>query len=122
MSAGPEEPFILQVPSTSLSQLRARLALTCFPDELEDAGWEYGVPRAHVQRLVARWKEGFDWRHSEAEINKLPQFTRDIDVDGFGTLNIHYVHQKSPRETAVPLLFLHGCEYRPSKLQDRTAH
>lgn len=32
-------------------------------------------------------------------------------IDGFGTLNIHYVHQKSSCSNAIPLLFLHGCEF-----------
>ena len=57
------------------------------------------------------WGEGYDWRKAEAEINKLPQYTRDIDVEGFETLNIHYVHQKSEVDTAIPLLFLHGCKF-----------
>jgi len=35
-------------------------------------------------------------------------FTRDIDVDGFGTLNIHYVHKKSDVADAIPLFFCHG--------------
>nr|VWO97451.1 BTP domain-containing protein [Ganoderma boninense] len=35
-------------------------------------------------------------------------FTRDIDVDGFGTLNVHYVHQTSEVKGAIPLLFVHG--------------
>ncbi|TFY62429.1 hypothetical protein EVG20_g6712 [Dentipellis fragilis] len=37
-------------------------------------------------------------------------FTRDIAVDGFGALNVRYVHQKSEVEGAVPLLFVHGSE------------
>ncbi|KAF9568764.1 alpha/beta-hydrolase, partial [Agrocybe pediades] len=77
--------------------------------ELEDAGWDYGVPLADVKRLVTRWKEGYDWRKHEKQINaELPQFTRDIEVDGFGKLNIHYVHKKSDGEDAIPLLFVHG--------------
>ena len=105
-----EIPFKLSVPEAEIELLRQKLDLVRFPDELEDAGWDYGVPLAHIKRLVARWKEGFDWRKSEAEINKLPQYTRDIEVEGFGTLNIHYVHQRSQRDSAIPLLFVHGCE------------
>jgi len=53
--------------------------------------------------------QGYDWRVHEAALNEeLPQFTRDIEVDGFGTLNIHYVHQKSRTVDAIPLLFVHG--------------
>ena len=105
-----ETPFKLSVPEAEIELLRQKLELVRFPDELEDAGWDYGVPLAHIKRLVARWKEGFDWRKSEAEINKLPQYIRDIEVEGFGTLNIHYVHQRSQRDSAIPLLFVHGCE------------
>ncbi|KZT20002.1 hypothetical protein NEOLEDRAFT_1076641, partial [Neolentinus lepideus HHB14362 ss-1] len=41
--------------------------------------------------------------------DELPHSTRDIEVGGFGTLNVHYLHQ-STLEDAVPLLFCHGCE------------
>ncbi len=105
-----ENPFVLSVPESDIDFLRKELEVTRFPDELDDAGWEYGVPLADIRRLVARWKGGFDWRASEADINMLPQFTQDIDVDGFGTLNIHYVHQRSTVKNAIPLLFIHGCK------------
>ncbi|KAM5540925.1 hypothetical protein V8D89_005569 [Ganoderma adspersum] len=103
-----EQPFTLSVADADLDVLRKKLDLVCFPDELEDAGWDYGVPLAHIKRLVERWRHGYDWRRSEEAINKLPMFTRDIHVDGFGTLNIHYVHQRSNAANAIPLLFVHG--------------
>jgi len=60
---------------------------------------------------VAYWKDGYDWRKHEAQLNdELPQFTRDIEVEGFGLLNVHYVHKKSSVASAVPLLFVHGCK------------
>ena len=85
--------------------------MTRLPDEIEDAGWAYGVPLADVKRLVARWKDGFDWRSAETMINEIPQYTTDIEVEGFGTLNVHFVHQRSEVKGAIPLLFIHGCEY-----------
>lgn len=110
MSSDSEKPFTVDVPDADLELLSKKLALTTLPDELDDAAWDYGVPLVDVKRLLEHWKNGFDWRASEAEINKLPQFTRDIEVDGFGTLNIHYVHQKSKRKDAIPFLFVHGCK------------
>ncbi|KAJ3997936.1 Alpha/Beta hydrolase protein [Lentinula boryana] len=104
-----EVPYTISVPESKLDILRQKLALVEFPDELENSQWNYGVPLADIKRLVARWKDGYDWRAEESKLNKdLPQFTRDIDVDGFETLNIHYVHQKSPVTNAIPLLFVHG--------------
>ena len=109
MSNATQVPFQVSVSDADIEHLRNKLEQVRFPDELASAGWKYGAPLADIQRLVKRWKTGFDWRRWEAEINTLPQFTRDIEVEGFGTLNIHYVHQRSQVDNAVPLLFIHGC-------------
>ena len=106
-----EVSFRIAVSDECHSILLRKLALTTLPDEIEDAGWDYGAPLADISRLVSRWKEGYDWRKYEAQLNdELPQFTRDIEVDGHGTLNVHYVHKKSEIADAIPLLFVHGCE------------
>ena len=67
-----------------------------------------GAPLSEVKRLALVWETDFDWRTAEHKINKLPHFTTDIDVDGFGTLNIHFIHAKSPIQGAIPWLFVHG--------------
>ena len=111
MSSSEERSFSISVPDSELDFLKKKLELARFPDELEGAGWDYGVPLPHIKRLVEHWQNGFDWRKSENALNSLPMFTRDIDVEGFGTLNIHYVHQKSDVAAAIPLLFVHGCRW-----------
>jgi len=103
-----ETRFQISVPDDALALLRRKLGDAHFPDELSDAGWDYGSPLSDVKRLVDKWKDNYDWRAHERELNKLPMFTRDIEVEGFGALNIHYVHQKSEVESAIPLLFVHG--------------
>ncbi|KAJ7062219.1 Alpha/Beta hydrolase protein [Mycena amicta] len=104
-----ETPFRIAVPDPQLDALRQKLSLTRLPDELDDAGRDYGVPLADIRRLLERWQNGYDWRVHEKRINdELPQFTRDIDVEGHGTMNIHYVHKKSEVVDAIPLLFVHG--------------
>lgn len=102
-------PYKIAVPQAKLDRLKQKLALADFPDELDDAGWDYGVPLADIKRLTAYWHSGYDWRKAEAELNEtLPQFTVDIQVEGFETLKIHFVHQKSEVKGAIPLLFAHG--------------
>lgn len=105
-----EKPFKLAVSDADVELLQKKLALTILPSELDDAGWPYGVPLTHIKRLLEHWKNGFDWRASEAAINKFPQFTRDIEVQGFGKLNVHYAHQRSEGENAIPLCFIHVCK------------
>ena len=64
--------------------------------------------RADVQRLTAYWREKFDWRTQEKKLNEVPQFTTDVHINGFGSINVHFVHQKSGVDGAIPLLFVHG--------------
>ncbi|KAF9731969.1 hypothetical protein PMIN02_000332 [Paraphaeosphaeria minitans] len=101
-------PFTLSIPDARLQHLQDKLALAAFPDELEDAGWEHGAPLADIKRLVHHWRTAYDWRRHEASINALPNYETPIDVDGFGPIDIHFVHQVSPNGNAIPLLFVHG--------------
>ena len=102
-------PFTIAVPNDRLDRLQKKLELTDFPDELDDAGWDYGAPLADVKRLTAYWKNGFDWKKQEEEMNKLPQYQTEVKVDGHEALNIHFIYQKSDNPKAIPLLFVHGC-------------
>ena len=104
------EPYKVHVPDSQLDQLKQRLSLATFPDELEGAEWDLGSPLADVKRLASYWKDGFDWRMAEEKINKLPQFTTTIQAEGFEPLRIHFVHRQSQIENAIPLIFIHGCK------------
>ncbi|KAL0958909.1 hypothetical protein HGRIS_014227 [Hohenbuehelia grisea] len=104
-----ERPFTIAIAEEQLLLLQAKLDLTVFPDELDDAGWQYGVPLAEIKRLTAYWRNGYDWRKHEADLNReLSQFNRQIDIDNQETIDIHYTHQKSEVASAIPLLFIHG--------------
>jgi hypothetical protein len=113
------KPFTLSVPDSDLAFLQDKLAKVRLPDELDEADRQYGAPLADITRLVAHWRKGYDWRKHEAHINaSLPQFTVDIPVEGFETLNIHFVHKRSEEENAIPLLFVHGCRSYVWSLDD----
>ncbi|CRL18347.1 Epoxide hydrolase [Penicillium camemberti] len=105
------KPYKISVPDESLQDLQRRLALSKFPTQLESSEqdpWDFGTPVNEVQRLIEYWKDGFDWRKAEAKLNELPQYKTQIEVDGFGSLDIHYVHQINTNKNAIPLLFSHG--------------
>ncbi|KAL9060571.1 MAG: hypothetical protein Q9162_000522 [Coniocarpon cinnabarinum] len=103
------QPYQIDIPQSQLDHVHKKLELTTLPDELDDAGWSYGAPLSNIKRLLAHWQNSYDWRQHEKRINdSLTQYTTDIDVDGFGTLNIHFVHHRSDVTNAIPLLFCHG--------------
>jgi hypothetical protein len=104
-------PFKVAVPESKLEAVQKKLDGATFPAQVDFSDdWNYGVPLSDMKRLTEYWRDSFDWRAQEKEINKLPQFTAAIDVDGFGELNIHFVHQRSDRLDSIPLLFCHGCK------------
>ncbi|MDG6102549.1 alpha/beta fold hydrolase [Dactylosporangium aurantiacum] len=95
--------YTVDVPQTAIDDLHARLRDTLWPDELPGVGDSYGVPVDRVRALTEHWLERFDWRAVEARINRHPQFVTEIDGE-----NIHFLHVRSPREDAVPLILTHG--------------
>jgi microsomal epoxide hydrolase len=96
-------PYKINVSDAVLTDLKDRLARTRFPDEVEGAGWDYGTNLAYLRELVTYWRTTFNWREQERKLNQLPQFTTNIDG-----VNLHFVHKKSSRADATPLLFIHG--------------
>ena len=107
------KPFQIAVNDSAIKRLKDKLALATVPDEVDFSNdWNYGATRDDVRRLAQHWGERFDWRAQEAKLNQLPHFTTKISVDGFGELDIHFLHQKSQKAGSIPLLFCHGCELR----------
>jgi pimeloyl-ACP methyl ester carboxylesterase len=96
-------PFHVRVPDAVLADLDRRLAETRWPDQLPGTHWEYGADIEKVRALAAYWQKQFNWRAEEARINEFPQSTTDIDGQ-----HIHFIHQRSPRPDAIPLLLIHG--------------
>ncbi|WP_369215672.1 epoxide hydrolase family protein [Streptomyces flavofungini] len=96
-------PFRIDVPQSDLDDLRIRLDLTRWPDELPGVGWAYGVPRDYLRELVHHWRHTYDWRTAEARLNAWPQFTTTIDG-----AHLHFAHLRSPEPDATPLLMTHG--------------
>lgn len=103
------QPYTISVPQEKVDNLKTKLSLANFPDELDSSAWDLGVPLSDVTRLIRVW-ENWDWRQAEEKLNKVPQYHTGIKVDGYDELDIHFVWQKSEVKNAIPLLFVHGCK------------
>ena len=97
-------PYRIEIPQEALDDLDRRLAATRWPGEMPGAGgWERGVPAAYLRELAEFWRTRYDWRAAEAELNRFPQFT--VEIDG---ANVHFLHVRSPEPDAVPMIITHG--------------
>jgi epoxide hydrolase len=97
------EPLTINVPDATLDDLSERLARTRFPNEVTGVGWEQGTPLAYLRELVEYWRDEYDWRAHEAELNSYDNFVHEVDGQP-----IHFMHVKSPHAEATPLLLAHG--------------
>jgi hypothetical protein len=96
-------PFTVHVPDDLLADLRRRVADTRFPPPSPAEPWSDGTAEAFLRDLLAYWRDGFGLREQERRINALPQF--QTVADGRGP---HFVHARSSRPDALPLLLIHG--------------
>ena len=61
------------------------------------------MPLEYTRELADYWAGDYDWRRFERRLNSWPQFTTDIDG-----MEIHFIHRRSPRADALPLVISHG--------------
>lgn len=104
------QAFEAHATDADLDDLRARLAAARLPEAetVYSAApgprrWEQGVPLSDLVSVVKYWCAGYDWRSFEERLNRLGQFRTTID-----DLGIHFLHRRSARAGAIPLILTHG--------------
>ncbi|MEI7968924.1 MAG: epoxide hydrolase family protein [Betaproteobacteria bacterium] len=96
-------PFEVRFPDDALTDLRARLAHTRYPDQAPGEPWAYGTQVDYLRDLVHYWEHTFDWRAAEARLNAFPQFK--VPLAG---IDLHFLHVRGKGPAPVPLLLSHG--------------
>ena len=95
-------PFTIAIPDADLADLKERLAMTRWPSSVA-GDWLRGQPVGFVRELAEQWRDRFDWRQAEAELNRYPQFLTEIDGQ-----TIHFLHIRSKARNPFPLILTHG--------------
>ncbi|GHH62716.1 pimeloyl-ACP methyl ester carboxylesterase [Streptomyces umbrinus] len=104
------QAFEAHATDTDLDDLRARLAAARLPEAEtvyraapDPRRWDQGVPLADLVDVVNYWRTGYNWRSFEKRLNEIGQFRTTID-----DLGIHFLHRRSTRADATPLILTHG--------------
>lgn len=97
------QPFTVDISQQTLDDLHERLGRTRWPDEVQNAGWDYGTNLTYLKELGDYWHNTFSWRAQEAAINQFAHFRTSIDE-----LGIHFIHERGKGPNPMPLLILHG--------------
>ncbi|MFF3696857.1 epoxide hydrolase family protein [Streptomyces sp. NPDC002221] len=107
---GDVEACATRATDAELDDLRARLTAARLPEAETVVGaepgprrWEQGVPLADLVEVVNYWRNQYSWRPFEEQLNRIGQFRTTIDG-----LGIHFLHRRSARADATPLVLTHG--------------
>ncbi|WP_267283460.1 epoxide hydrolase N-terminal domain-containing protein [Amycolatopsis methanolica] len=76
------------MPDEVVDDLRRRLELTRWPDDLGNEDSAYGVNRALLQELVEHWRSGYDWRAAEAAMNAYDHYRVEV-----GGVPVHFMRK-----------------------------
>eukprot|EP00878_Enallax_costatus_P000126 GHUV01000166.1.p1 GENE.GHUV01000166.1~~GHUV01000166.1.p1 ORF type:complete len:398 (+),score=108.50 GHUV01000166.1:2289-3482(+) len=98
------KPFRVAVSAEEQQFLKDRLRTARFPDTLSNiAPWEDGTDLTYFKEFVQYWLRAYDWPRWEAKLNSLQQYTATVNG-----INVHFVHERSNKPNAIPLLLMHG--------------
>ncbi len=95
-------PYTIHIADERLATIKAKVEAYDWSQFPDTGGWRSGVGINDLKRLVAYWRDSYDWRAVERRLNLLPNFITDIEGE-----HIHFVHMKGDG-TKPPLLLMHG--------------
>lgn len=99
----PTRPFQINVSQATLDDLHRRLEHTRWAEPIPNTAWDYGADVAYVRDFCEYWRNSYDWRLHEANLNAIPQFV--VPIDG---VDVHFWHVKGKGVNPFPLLLMHG--------------
>lgn len=95
-------PFQIPFDATMLAELQRKLDDARWADAVT-ADWSMGTELSFLKAFAQFWRHDYDWRRRLETLNRLPHHRATI-----GDCGIHFLHYRSGRRDAVPLLLMNG--------------
>lgn len=96
-------PFNISISQSRIDDLHRRLDDARFPERELVNDHSQGLPLLVIRELRDYWRNCYDWRRCEAQLNALGQSVTMIDG-----LDVHFLHIRSPEPDALPMVMTHG--------------
>lgn len=81
-----KKAFRIEIEESVLDDLRSRLANTRWPDQVQDAGWNYGTNKEYLKELCDHWRSQFTYSDSHFTLGKHLNFWQTISESSFQEL------------------------------------
>lgn len=97
--------FEVDIPQLEVDRLIRKLKDTRIPtaEIVPGAGDDYGISTAWISEMYEYWLNDFDWNKQQSSMNQWPHYLIEINHQ-----TVHFVHAKSNRVNAIPILLIHG--------------
>lgn len=96
-------PFTIDIPQADLDDLHLRLERTRWPHDVGNPEGGYGAPRDYIEDLASYWRDTYDWRSVESEMNSYDQ--QMVEIDG---IPIHFMRVRGKGPNPTPIVLTHG--------------
>ncbi|WP_058304461.1 epoxide hydrolase family protein [Gorillibacterium timonense] len=97
------ERFHIHITDEVLDDVKRRLHHIRWPGQQVSSGWDQGTDLSCLESLVSYWREQYDWRKQEAQLNRFSQFRCSIEG-----MDVHFVHERGKGPNPMPLILTHG--------------
>jgi pimeloyl-ACP methyl ester carboxylesterase len=107
-------PTTIDVDPSFINETRLKASLTRNPIDIDIMPFTEGVPSHNLTSIRDYWVHKYDWTKVQHEINDdFHHFTTTVgplspDFSYDRSIELHFVHHRSQRPDAIPLLFIHG--------------
>ncbi|QKX59749.1 uncharacterized protein TRUGW13939_06891 [Talaromyces rugulosus] len=106
-------PFVVNVEKEFIDNTRLKASLTRFVTPIQEPDPLEGPSIYNATTIRDYWVNEYDWDKVEKHLNQnLQQYTTTVKLSATAQylepIPLHFVHHRSPRADAVPLLFIHG--------------
>lgn len=105
-------PYTIDVDPSFIEETRKKASAFRPSLDINQPAWSDGPPTSIITSLAKHWAESYDWFAVQAQINaNFSHYMTTVPPPGENyneSLNIHFIHQQSKRDNAIPMLMLHG--------------
>lgn len=93
----------IDIPQADLDDLHSRLDRTRWPHDVGNPDGKYGAPREYIEELLSYWRNTYDWRAVETEMNSYDQ--QMVEIDG---VPVHFMRVPGKGPNPTPIVLTHG--------------
>lgn len=108
------QPMTISVDQDFIKETKLKASLFRAPIAIDQSSFTEGVSIQNLTDIRDYWTHRYNWSTIEAELNaNFSHFTTTVGplpstYNYTRPIPLHFVHHRSPRQDAIPLLFIHG--------------